>query len=68
MKDVKRKHLKDYGLVGIKLIICDACLGLVEAAGEVFPERAEVRRSPQRVRVNGLDGNRRAHLCAVAQP
>src|SRR6266446_4524382 len=32
------KHLKDRGLAGVRLIICDACLGLVEAAGEVFPD------------------------------
>ena len=32
------KQLKDRGLVGVGLIICDACLGLVEAAGEVFPD------------------------------
>src|SRR6266705_1050733 len=32
------KHLKDRGLAGVRLIISDACLGLVEAAGEVFPD------------------------------
>ena len=32
------KHLKDRGLTGVRLIISDACLGLVEAAGEVFPD------------------------------
>jgi hypothetical protein len=31
------RHLKDRGLKGIRLIISDACRGLVEAAGEVFP-------------------------------
>lgn len=32
------KHLKDRGLTGIRLVISDACLGLVEALGEVFPK------------------------------
>ncbi len=32
------KHLKDRGLSGVQLIISDACLGLVEAAAEYFPE------------------------------
>src|SRR2546427_9771193 len=32
------KHLKDRGLAGVRLIICDACLGLVGAAGEVLPD------------------------------
>jgi transposase-like protein len=32
------KHLKDRGLAGVRLIISDACLGLVEAAGEVFAD------------------------------
>jgi putative transposase len=32
------RHLKDCGLVGIKLIISDACRGLVEAAAELFPQ------------------------------
>jgi putative transposase len=32
------KHLKDRGLAGVRLIISDACLGLVEAAAEVFPD------------------------------
>jgi putative transposase len=31
-------HLKDRGLKGVRLIISDACRGLVEAAGEVFPQ------------------------------
>ena len=30
-------HLKDRGLKGVKLIISDACRGLVEAAAEVYP-------------------------------
>jgi putative transposase len=30
-------HLKDRGLKGVRLIISDACRGLVEAAAEVFP-------------------------------
>jgi len=30
-------HLKDRGLKGVRLIISDACRGLVEAASEVFP-------------------------------
>jgi len=32
------KHLKDRGLKGVRLIISDACMGLVEAAAEYFPE------------------------------
>jgi transposase-like protein len=32
------RHLKDRGLQGVQLIISDACLGLVEAAGELFPD------------------------------
>jgi transposase-like protein len=32
------RHLKDRGLKGVRLIICDACRGLVEAAAEVFPQ------------------------------
>jgi putative transposase len=32
------RHLKDRGLKGLRLIISDACRGLVEAAGEVFPQ------------------------------
>src|SRR5689334_6941993 len=32
------RHLKDRGLKGVRLIISDACRGLVEAAGEVFPK------------------------------
>lgn len=32
------KYLKDRGLSGVRLIISDACLGLTEAASEVFPE------------------------------
>ena len=32
------KHLKGRGLEGIRLIISDACLGLVEAAAELYPE------------------------------
>jgi putative transposase len=32
------RHLKERGLAGVQLIISDACLGLVEAATELFPE------------------------------
>jgi len=32
------RHLKDRGLTGVQLIISDACLGLVEATGELFPD------------------------------
>jgi transposase-like protein len=31
-------HLKDRGLKGVRLIISDACRGLIEAAAEVFPK------------------------------
>jgi transposase-like protein len=32
------RHLKDRGLAGVQLIISEACLGLVDAATELFPE------------------------------
>jgi putative transposase len=32
------RHLKDRGLQGVQLIISDACVGLVDAAAEVFPD------------------------------
>ena len=32
------KHLKERGLSGVELIISDACLGLVEAAADYYPE------------------------------
>ena len=32
------RHLKERGLQGVQLIISDACLGLAEAAAELFPE------------------------------
>jgi len=32
------KHLKDRGLMGVRLIIPDACMGLVESAAEFYPE------------------------------
>jgi len=32
------RHLKDRGLKGVRLIISDACRGLVEASEEVFPK------------------------------
>jgi len=32
------RHLKERGLAGVQLIISDACIGLVEAAAELFPE------------------------------
>jgi putative transposase len=31
------RHMKDRGLKGVQLIVSDACRGLVEAVGEVFP-------------------------------
>jgi transposase-like protein len=31
------RHLKERGLAGVQLIISDACIGLVEAAAELFP-------------------------------
>ncbi|HEY8522078.1 MAG TPA: IS256 family transposase [Gammaproteobacteria bacterium] len=34
------KHLKQRGLKGVRLIISDACLGLVEALEETYPEAA----------------------------
>jgi transposase-like protein len=33
-------HLKQRGLTGVRLIISDRCLGLVESAGRYFPEAA----------------------------
>jgi putative transposase len=32
------KHLKDRGLRGVRLIISDACMGLVESAAEYYPD------------------------------
>ena len=32
------RHLKDRGLKGVQLIISDACRGLIEALGEMYPE------------------------------
>jgi transposase-like protein len=32
------KHLKERGLAGIELVVSDACRGLVESAGEFYPE------------------------------
>ena len=32
------RHLKERGLAGVQLIISDACIGLVEAAVELFPQ------------------------------
>jgi len=32
------RHLKERGLRGVRLVISDKCLGLVEALGEFFPE------------------------------
>lgn len=32
------RHLKERGLTGVKLIISDACLGLVESAAEYYPK------------------------------
>jgi putative transposase len=32
------KHLKSRGLKGVRLMISDACLGLVEALGETYPD------------------------------
>ena len=34
------KQLKQRGLAGVRLIVSDACLGLVEAAGEAFAQAA----------------------------
>ena len=32
------RHLKDRGLKGVQLIVSDACMGLMESAGEFFPD------------------------------
>jgi transposase-like protein len=32
------RHLKKRGLTGVRLIVSDRCLGLVEAASEIYPE------------------------------
>lgn len=34
------RHLKQRGLRGVRLVVSDKCLGLVEAVGECFPEAA----------------------------
>ncbi|MEM6260015.1 MAG: transposase [Planctomycetota bacterium] len=38
------RHLKERGLDGTRLFVSDACLGLVESLGEVFPEAQWQRR------------------------
>ena len=37
-------HLKERGLSGVKLVILDACLGLVESVAEVYPQARWRRR------------------------
>ena len=37
------RYLKDRGLKGVKLVVGDRCLGLVESLGEFFPEAAYQR-------------------------
>jgi len=32
------RHLKERGLTGVKLIISDACLGLIESVGDFYPD------------------------------
>ena len=32
------KWLRERGLEGVKLVVGDKCLGMLEAVGEVFPE------------------------------
>ncbi len=32
------RHLKERGMQGVRLLVSDKCLGLVEAAGEFYPE------------------------------
>lgn len=32
------RHLKERGLKGVRLIVSDKCLGLVESLGDFFPE------------------------------
>lgn len=48
------RHLKERGLKGVRLIVSDKCLGLVEALGEFFPEaawqRCTVQLLPQRAK------------------
>jgi putative transposase len=34
------RHLKGRGLTGVRLVVSDKCLGLVEALGEFYPEAA----------------------------
>ena len=34
------RHLKQRGLQGVRLLVSDKCLGLVEAAGEFYPDAA----------------------------
>jgi len=34
------RHLKQRGLMGVRLVISDKCLGLVESVGECFPDAA----------------------------
>ena len=34
------RHLKERGLTGVRIVVSDKCLGLLEALGEFYPEAA----------------------------
>ncbi len=48
------RHLKGRGLRGVRLVISDKCLGLVEALGEFFPEAAWQRCVVHTIRTQSL--------------
>jgi putative transposase len=62
------RYLKDRSLVGVQLIISDACLGLVEAAAELFPDAPTLRACSirRRTRVVGAFPDGHSTLILVA--
>ena len=63
--------LRGRGLDGVKLIVGDKCLGMLEAVGEVFPEAKYQRCTvhfylrPQCPYQSGADGRHDVPLCPV---
>ena len=37
------RHWKEHGLKGVRLLVSDKCLGLVESLGEFYPEAMRQR-------------------------
>ena len=59
------KHLKERGLAGVRLVVGDKCLGLVDAVGNVFPE-AKYQRCIVHFYRNVLSATPRKRLKEVA--